>query len=93
MLKGKHSNHHTFIHTYKRPESNKTFYKEHFFTALQTCIDEVYHATPSTTITIVGDLNINLLQPKQRLLDFLTHNDHIANKVQLVCRATYCLAH
>eukprot|EP00808_Paulinella_micropora_P011913 g38176.t1 len=73
-IKGKHSNlphANTYI---KLPENNNTVFKEQFFTALQTCIDDTYNDTPSTTFTIISDLNINLLQPKQKSLDFFTHN-------------------
>jgi hypothetical protein len=60
---------HTIINIYRRPHPISTFY-----TDLQTTIDKILTASPKTSITIQGDININLLKMPDALLLFLTHN-------------------
>ena len=60
---------HTIISTYRRPHPQPNKIKN-----LQTTINQIHTKYPSTTITIQGDININLFKPTQRFVNFLTEN-------------------
>ena len=63
---------HTIINIYRRPHWNTEFASD-----LQSTIDEIIRRHPTTTITIQGDININLLNisPRHNFYSFLTVNN------------------
>jgi hypothetical protein len=61
---------HTIINIYRRPQTDPTFEQD-----LQAAIDDIYALHPTTTITIIGDININLLQLPTRLYNLLIENN------------------
>ena len=62
---------HTIINLYRPPHHDPDF-----ITNLQTAMDTIITTSPTTTITIQGDININLLTltPAHRFTHFLTEN-------------------
>ena len=72
--KNKHKNNpiHTIINIYRRPHRNEI---TDFIESLQNTIHNINKKHPKTTITIQGDLNINLLQLKTRFYHFLIENN------------------
>ena len=61
---------HTIIGIYRRPHSDPDFIKN-----LQSAIDQIYTKSPTTSITIIGDMNFNLLSPSNSIINFLTENE------------------
>lgn len=61
---------HTMIGTYRRPSMDK----KDFITEMQTVIDSIYNDSPRTSITIIGDININLLKMTSDIYHFLIEN-------------------
>ena len=63
--------HHTIINAYRRPSSSTT----EFIANLQVAIDQIYTRSPTTHITVQGDLNIDILKPlTQDFKDLLLEN-------------------
>ena len=64
---------HTLINIYHRPRKNN----DQFIKDLQTTIDSIQKKSPTTEFTIVGDININLLNltPEHQFHNFLTENN------------------
>ena len=63
---------HTIINMYRRPHHNPTFIQD-----TQSIINTILENNPKTTITITGDININLLTltPESPFLHFLLENN------------------
>jgi hypothetical protein len=63
---------HTILNMYRRPSTDPRA----FTINLQTAIDEIYTRFPNTSLTIQGDLNIDLLKltPTHYFFLFLIHN-------------------
>ena len=61
---------HTIINIYRRPLQDHDFIKN-----LQSTIDQIYTKHPKTSITIQGDININLLKLKTKFHHFLIENN------------------
>jgi hypothetical protein len=60
---------HTIINIYRRPRIDPDFIPN-----MQLVIDNIYKKSPTTSITIHGDVNINLLNLKQPFYNFLLEN-------------------
>ena len=62
---------HTIINLYRRPRKNKQLTKD-----IQTAIDSIHAKHPRTSITIQGDINIDLLQltPQHPLTELMNEN-------------------
>ena len=61
---------HTVIGVYRRPSTSQ----KDFITNLQRAIDQIHTKNPTTSITIIGDININLITPTQAIIDLLAEN-------------------
>jgi hypothetical protein len=61
---------HTIINVYRRPHTD-----HEFITNLQTTIDQIYTKHPNTSITIQGDINVDLLKLPSKMYLFLIENN------------------
>jgi hypothetical protein len=61
---------HTIISLYRRPRPHP-----HFITNLQNSINKIHTKYPKTSITIIGDINIDLLNPPADMKDFMIDNN------------------
>merc|ERR1711966_311876 len=62
---------HTIINIYRRPHQNI----HNFLINLQSAIDDIRTISPNTSITIHGDININILEPTREMTDLMIENN------------------